>query len=63
MWFQYEPPIPGLANNANPAAAIRGPTTSGTLEPYRSISPPDQRDRKNINKMNGSRAAPASVAE
>ena len=51
--------MPGLANNANPAAAIRGPTTRGALAPYRSRSPPDQRDSRNINRMKGSRAAPA----
>ncbi len=30
---QYEPPIPGLANSANPAAAISGPITSGFFAP------------------------------
>jgi len=53
----------GLVNSANPAAAMIGPITKGAFAPYRSRSPPDQRDSKNINKMRGSRAPPASVAE
>src|ERR1700681_2547210 len=53
---QYEPPIPGTANAANPAAATSAPTTSGTRAPMRAVSPPDQRDSVNISTTNGSRA-------
>ena len=30
---QYEPPVPGTANRAKPAAAIRGPMISAHLTP------------------------------
>ena len=61
--FQYEPPTPGCVKSRNPAATIRGPMTSGFLGPYLATSPPDQRERKNIQRISGSAAAPALVAE
>ena len=60
---QYEQPIPGLGNNANQAAAINGPATSGSFAPYRSTSPPDQRDSRNLSRRRGSNAAPACAGE
>jgi hypothetical protein len=42
-------------------AAISGPTISGALAPWRSSGPPDRRDNRNISRMSGSRAAPASA--
>jgi hypothetical protein len=48
---------------AKPHAAINGPTTSGSLGPYLSTSPPAQRESRNMIKMNGKKAAPAAVAE
>src|ERR1700684_3437881 len=60
--LQYEPPIPGLRKSANPAAATNDPIVSGSFAPYRTTSPPDQRERTKINKIIGTRAAPASVA-
>src|SRR4051812_12640927 len=46
-----------------PTAAMSGPTINGIFPPYLFTSPPDQRDRENINKMIGKLAAPAAVAE
>ena len=47
----------------NPAAAMRGPAINGALGPYRVTRPPDHRDRKNINRIKGSAAAPVLVGE
>ena len=48
---------------ASPALAITGPSVSGSRAPYRSASPPDQRDSVAIRSVKGRNAAPASVAE
>src|SRR5947207_12987757 len=60
---QYLPPTPGLTKRANPIPAMIGPMTKGRREPYRLTNPPDQRESKNMIKMNGSDAAPAAVGE
>src|SRR5271163_5339189 len=61
--LQYEPPIPGREKSAKPAAATSGPTVSGNRAPYRATSPPDQRESTKTNRISGSKAAPAWVAE
>src|SRR4249919_3136115 len=60
---QYEPPTPGRAYSANPSAAIKGPTVSGSRLPTRVTKPPDHRPSTNMITGNGSSAAPAFVAE
>ena len=55
--------MPGRANSAKPAAATSGPTVSGARAPWRSMSPPDQRDSPPMVSVNGRNAAPAMVAE
>ena len=58
---QYEPPVPGMANSTNPAAAIAGPMMSGSLAPYLVTSPPAHRDIKNVMITNGRNELPAAV--
>ena len=60
---QYDPPIPGTANSARPAAAITDPAVSGRRLPTLATRPPDHRERTNIRTGNGRRAPPAAVAE
>src|SRR5678815_4619056 len=50
---QYWPSVEGSAKRAKPIATIRDPNTRGRFAPYRSASPPDHRDSKNIRRMNG----------
>src|SRR4051812_25997827 len=44
-------------------SAMSGPTINGIFPPYLFTTPPDQRDRENINRMIVKLAAPAAVAE
>ncbi len=58
---QYDPPSPGSAYAAKPAAASSAPAMSGMRAPMRATRPPDQRESVNMSTMNGSPAAPAAV--
>jgi hypothetical protein len=60
---QYVPPTPGLRKRTYPNAATVEPMVSGIRVPYRATNPPDQRESIKINKINGNKADPASVAE
>ena len=61
--FQYEPPIPGIANIGKARGCDQRTDDQGQLGTVTGYSPPDERERKNINRIRGSAAAPASVAE
>src|SRR5579884_2729933 len=58
---QYDPPIPGSANAANPSAAKSAPAVIGMRAPTCATRPPDQRESANISRTNGNIAAPAAV--
>src|SRR5260370_13087650 len=60
---QYEPPMPGNANSANPVAAINGPKISGNRGPIRSANAPVKRESNDIAATSGSNAAPVRAGE
>src|SRR5581483_4914723 len=58
---QYDPPLPGTAKAKKPSAAMTAPKSSGVRAPIRATRPPDHRDAATMQKMKGSKAAPAAV--